>query len=233
MIFKIQKIICITVTASVLLICGGKAHAFGFPMFMKTYLADAMRDYATTQMAKAQTSQEHNNLKLVEEAIERGNFIEVALIYDKIGSVDWDRFGNDPFGYVTQAAEKQLKKEANEYISAQRKKGEDYLKQQLASDSENKDQGQNQDQDQSKDQEKDGEKKTGDNGLNSKNDTESQSAAEKRRDEKYKTQVFNWYKNTRSMLKNTTSVNVEGVAKDVTDIIGDNSESDQGNSKKE
>ena len=131
MICNIKKIIRIAVVTSVLLIYGGEVHAFGFPMLFKTYLADAMRTWTLTAMSKAKTTQEHNNLKFVEEAIERGNVLEVALMYDTFKSGKWDEFGNDPFGYIKKSAEKALKKEANEYIKLGQKEGKKYLEEKL------------------------------------------------------------------------------------------------------
>lgn len=227
---KIQKIIRIAVTASVLLIYGGEAHAFGFPMFMKTYLADAMRTWATTALTKALESKEHNNLKLLEESIERGNFVEVYILYQTVQSDEWDKFGNDPFGYVKSAAEKALRKEANEYISVQRKKGEEYLKKQLEKDAEkdkdknkDQDQGQGQGQNQGQGSGTTADNQTGSDGTAGVSINTKDAEATRRRNEKHKAQVFNWYKNTRSLLGHTATNNGKGIIGDVTNMVGDNS----------
>ena len=103
---KIQKFSYLIILALALSVCASNAHAFGFPLFCKTFLADAIRMKSLKTQNDAEQDQEQNNEQDAKKAANFGNRYGTEPLYNFMDNMDWDRFGDNPTAALSDAAGK-------------------------------------------------------------------------------------------------------------------------------
>lgn len=130
--YIIKSTICSVVFAAALAICAEDAYAFGYPTWFEELVAEGMRTYTVGVISKKTKTKDDVNRKIVEETVAEGNSPMTKYLYKFVDNMDWGRFGEDPFGTVTDAAEKTKDREiADATAKAERmarQKIDDYLK---------------------------------------------------------------------------------------------------------